>query len=49
MNTCDKQNLFFRDTKKHFEILDGLRGVAFASLKLYDMPLRKWLTKKYTK
>ncbi len=28
MSTFDKQNLFFRDTKNHYEILDGLRGVA---------------------
>lgn len=28
MNTLDKQNIFFSDTKSHYEILDGLRGVA---------------------
>ena len=46
------KNNTYLASKPRYEILDGLRGVAvmlvvaYASLKLYDLPVREWLKKK---
>lgn len=43
-----KENIYLA-SKPRYEILDGLRGVAYALFKAFDEPTRKWLTEHWLK